>query len=29
VASRSDGFVWVRRKQYYQRDLNPGIYHDT
>jgi hypothetical protein len=27
VISRDDGFIWVKRKHYFERDLNPRFFH--
>ncbi|MFI5090616.1 MAG: hypothetical protein ACHP7P_11200 [Terriglobales bacterium] len=26
VISKGDGFVWIKRKHYFQKDLNPGFF---
>jgi hypothetical protein len=26
VISRSDGFIWVKRKHYFDKELNPGYF---
>lgn len=27
IVSRSEGLVWIRRKNYFERDMNPGFFH--
>lgn len=26
VISKGDGFVWIKRKHYFEKDLNPGFF---